>query len=715
MADKEVYEYDAVDSGNSTIPSGDGGFPELMARAAVNNSARKVQAALRRYYNDPEWIVVRIQGPDAGDIGVFSWVSATQFQINLSGVDLRPYFDVGRIIRIVDGGGVGVDLVTQVVSRSYSDPLTTVDITATDSMNVAASDAQVFHSSIIRKLALSDSDAQFFIPATTTAAGINAAIAAADAAGGGTVLLTESLYTLEAQIVFGASVGRVRLFGAGPEVFLRQDVAAGIDPLVDLSATAEPVHLENIQFDMNGNAGTIVEIDGALRPRIENCVFVDGTDHIVFTSVTTSNAIISECLFTEYTGHAIRSTAVSDTHSGIISSCRIQGVSTTDANAAGIKLAGQWTIDGNTITSIGKSSGTPRGIWLWNEQANAGGRRSVVSNNRIDGDGDTNGTMIEIGGDYVACSGNRINGPTAGIGIHINGTAAGQTILDAVVSGNVVVQGTPISINQRVKNAAVTGNTCEPAAGLTAIECDGDQCLIANNICEGGAVGVEVQTNSADCTISGNVIDSPSADGVLLSGICGDPVVMGNRFLGGIVDAVDVAAGVTNAIIKDNDIDSAVTNPITNASTTTRHLRNDEDINVRQRYADSDTDGWGIATPIDVDTITALDLPGNDAIGTYHIWYEHTNGDTGSAGRGGRFRVHVGPTGDLTDPIVHTSSTLTIGGTETEIRDMEEGITFAVTDALDTKFGLSVIEMGGVGGTGIDYSIEHFFIEKITE
>ena len=81
-------------------------------------------------------------------------------------------------------------------------------------------------------------------------------------------------------------------------------------------------------------------------------------------------------------------------------------------------------------------------------------------------------------------------------------------------------------------------------------------------------------------------------------------------------------------------------------------------------------------------------------------------------------RVHVGPTGDSSDPIVHTSNTVTIAVISTpvtETRPLEDNLTFTVTDALDTKFGLSVIEIGGVGGTGSNYIVDHFFIEKISE
>jgi len=719
---REISEYGTTDAFNNPILPADGGMPEGVLRDAVNQGHREMMGAIRRHYNDPQWIQPRLQGPAASQQGVFSRISATQFQINLAGFDLRPWFQDGRIIKIIDGAGAGTDLTTQVEgTATYADPLTTVTLKSTDSMDAASSDAYSFFSEIIRGLALLDSNDAFYIPATDDAAGINAAIVAADAAGGGTVLLTSQIYNLEAAINFTGTLGRVRMLGAGPEVILREDTGAAITPLLNITNANEPVHIENVQFDKqtNSKTGTIIYIDGALRPRIENCVFTGGTDHIVLGSTQTLNVIITDCLLTLFDHHGIRSTAATDTSSGIIANNRIQGSGVTTADPAGIKVAGQWTIEGNVITSMNSASLTVRGIWLWNETANNGGRRSVISGNRVDGDGGTVGHMIEIGGDFVACSGNRINGPTGGTGIYVNGTQAGQTIEHVTISGNTIVRGRPIAMNSRTRHIVVSGNHCEPEnLAQPGIVADGQDILVTGNSVVGATVGLSANNNGSDITISGNnvrdstvgvqvnvapdtvvignTISGSGTTGINLTGAATDPRIKGNVIEATLTTGIIVGASVTGAWIRENDLTGAILTDLSDSGTSTNRWLNSFDKNETHYYDHNDnTANYGSLGVQDFGTL-ACELPCGGNAGRYilHVeWNERTNTPWDNFTMG----FCIGANGNSTDPYTNNGGTYVASNWQVNHYTVE--IEYVASDG-DTHFCGAMEHFAGGLGTG---------------
>ena len=552
MADKELFELETTSAGNITIPQADGGFPELMDRSAVNDSSRKLQAAIRRWYDDPEWLNLTVRGPDPTDVAAFVRASATQFSLNLTGVDFREWFTVGRMLLITDGGGVGVDLLTQVESNGYNgSDTTTINITSTDSMNAAASAARVHHSATVRRAAFEDSASPLFVPATMNSAGINAAIQAADAAGHGIVLLTGSTYSLEAQIDLN-TYGGVRLMGSGPETILRQDAAAGITPLIVLGNSSKGATLENLQVDMNGNAGIAVEIDGHLRPRFESVTVNGGTVSVQMTATQLTNVIFDRCFFTNFTSYAIASTGPSNIHEGQIQSCRFTPTASPGiADPACVKVAGSWLIDGNIFTGVGDATSNYRGIWIWNEVTQDGGRQSVVSNNGLSATS-TSGTMIEIGADEVICNGNRmeLNGANQK-GIWVNGPTVGQTITYVNVTGNICTGGNPITISERTLGCVIEANNCVPAAGETGIEVAGDSCVISGNFIQSGAIGIDITSTASQVAVEGNSCHGQSTAGIRSTGAVSGSISR-NKVHGAPNHAIDIAGAPTNQSVIGN-------------------------------------------------------------------------------------------------------------------------------------------------------------------
>lgn len=724
---RDVWEFDPTEAGNNVILPADGGMPEGVLRDDVNLGHRELMGSFRRYAHAPEWIRPRLQGPTASEQGVFSWVNATTFQINLAGVDLTPYFNEGRILKIVDGVSAGVDLTTQVEgTATYSNPLTTVTIKSTDSMASGASDVYSFFSEIVRALALQDSDAQFYIPATADSAGINAAIVAADAAGGGTVLLTEAVYTADAQISFSGTIGRVRLFGAGPEVILREPSGTPIDPLVVISGATEAVHIENVQFDKqtNGQTGTILRIDSGLRPRVKNCIFTGGTDSIEIAPANTLNVVLTDNLITLFDHHGIVTNSASGTSSGIIANNRIQGSGIVTADPAGIKVSGQWTIEGNVVTSMNSASLNVRGIWLWNEAANNGGRRSVISGNRVDGDGGTQGSMIEIGGDFVTCIGNRINGPTAGRGIYVNGTQAGQTIEHVSITGNTVVRGTPIETNLRTAHVVISGNHCEPeGSALPGMIIDSADSLVSGNSVSGGSIGISVASNAtetsvmsnhvggaligiqadgaADVKILQNTISGTANTGISLTGALSDARVNDNVVDAASTTGISVGASVTNAWLQRNDTTGATGSDISDSGTSTNRWHNSFDVNEVSGFVELDNTSinYNTITPQDFGP-TAISLPCGGKAGRYAFTISFRE-DLTSTTAPGVFDVGImaGPNGTDTDPFLVSKNISRLNWPIAEKGSV--WLQFeAVVDSDDTLFCAGHDYTDGSGGSG---------------
>ena len=124
-----ISEWNSTAASNNTAAPD--GFPEDMAPSGVNNAAREVMAAIRRWYEDAQWI-------DRGDTPTF----ATASTFTLSG-DLTATYDVGRRIRCTDSS----TLYGEITASSYSAPDTTVTVSL-DSGSLSASLSAVSISAI---------------------------------------------------------------------------------------------------------------------------------------------------------------------------------------------------------------------------------------------------------------------------------------------------------------------------------------------------------------------------------------------------------------------------------------------------------------------------------------------------------------------------------------------------------------------------------------
>lgn len=137
MANIETWSTTAA-LNNSAAPNG---WPENMSSAGLNDSARELMAAAKRWYDDPEWLNRNYGATVTRD-------SATQFTVG--GVDATGWFTAGRRVKVV-GATTGYGFV---VSASYSSPNTAVTVTM-DAADVPTSPtlALVHHSATLSQSA----------------------------------------------------------------------------------------------------------------------------------------------------------------------------------------------------------------------------------------------------------------------------------------------------------------------------------------------------------------------------------------------------------------------------------------------------------------------------------------------------------------------------------------------------------------------------------
>jgi hypothetical protein len=109
----EIETWDPVAGGNTQAP--DDGWPEGMDRTKVNDCAREMMAAIRRWYQDTEWLQL------------YSGYTVTKDDyhvLRIAAVDATAEATAGRRVKLSGGGTV----YGTIVSSTFSSPNTTVEI-----------------------------------------------------------------------------------------------------------------------------------------------------------------------------------------------------------------------------------------------------------------------------------------------------------------------------------------------------------------------------------------------------------------------------------------------------------------------------------------------------------------------------------------------------------------------------------------------------------
>lgn len=568
---KQIHEWSLTEVDNGFSPA-DGGMPELMARSDVNNSARARMAALRSYYDDPEWVLPQIRGPLASDVATFARTSSTQFTLTfpsapVSGADLTPYFPPGRILKVVDGDGAGTDAIVKVGTSSFDGSTrTTVNVAAPASIDAASSGVFAYFSKSARLLIFEDAAEQFYVPATNDAAGIQAAINQALADGGGTVFLKAPLYIIGTTITIPISSGSisVRLWGGSTGAELRRQTSTALDEMLvsQLGTFGEGnLSIEGVTFNpqvagAGGGDKDSLSITGTGRVLLRDCFFLNARRSVSFTANVLNRGIsVQGCVFSGHTEAAVWARSGTGTPDGKINGCNFSKSSNPSANGADIDVSGFWTIVGNRFENVGSTSTTTRGIRLEPKvTASTGGRRSTITGNVLAGGSGALGTMIEVGGSHVVVSGNQITNSPSGTGILVFGSSGGNPINSVSVVGNLIEGGAVgISCNELVERAIVSGNQVLNVSG-NGVSVRSTGAKVSGNLIRSALNGVVAGINGNGISISDNRIDSASARGVFVSGSTQDIRVSRNDIVGtGYSVAMVVAdAGAGLDAVTDN-------------------------------------------------------------------------------------------------------------------------------------------------------------------
>lgn len=580
---KDLPAWALTAPGNGLGITDDGYMPEFQTRSSVNNAARERMRALRQFYDDGiEWLDLMRNRTFPFDPLPVSRISADTIRIVSGAVDMSGYFTAGRRIRTTTAGAPTDDVF--VASAVHAAPNTDVTINTSTGASVTAGIDGVLLLSIssLGRLAFDDSvSSDFIVPAGFTDANFADALAAADAAGGKTILLEAGVYALTQKHDIDFPV---KIIGRGCGVTsLSMAAGANVDAVLDLfNPFGGFVVLED--FDINGQRpsqtgglgyGIRVQ-NGADRIRMNRIeVFNTYTDGIRIDNanpIASTSEIWMNSVHVRSPGrHGI---AMSDAEStlenvvvsgAVISNPGASGV----ADSAGIYAVGRCLLE--NVSVVGLDAGgtqTQRGIWFGETLAASPNEQDAVdcslTSFRVSGTGqnargiEVDGRRIAVGNGVIACT-----GPVSR-GIVIGGSG-GLQAPNANVVANVVVHGAnvgallePTALRNRLRGVGFKGCNSDVIIQGDANRIDG--CFSEDTVTDvlrvqNGAIGNVVHGHQLYNVNDGFTLESGS-DQTLLAEIRAH-IVNGDLFTvdAGALDAYirDVSqSGVAGSLIVEN-------------------------------------------------------------------------------------------------------------------------------------------------------------------
>lgn len=452
---------------------------------------------------------------------------------------------------------------------------------------------------------------------TNDGTAIGSAVAAAKAAGGGVVFFPQGTYLVSAAIVVDGA--NITLQGAGRSATIIKTVG---NHQIIRGVSVAGLQVRDLQVLGDADSGKTsqrgIEWTGVSDGLIHNVWAKNlGYDGILLLSgcvnCTVSNCRVTGCKddginiggdpVAESSGNNVVGNVVSDCAStGIhisdrsryssvvgntISGCN-NGIDTYNAGAYG--GYGNNSIVGNTIRNS-----TTIGIYIFNSS------RNTVSGNNIDGA--TNGIYLvtashcSVTGNVVTnCSnvgirpnsistdivvtGNKLDGATTGIIMEsarsvcsensirgvVDSLKLTATATQGIIANNLITNGTGNDIEIQAANCSVTGNRIE-SVGTRGIKVSGGatKCSVTSNFVVGAQAGIEV--SPADCLVAGNYLTGQTSSGIYCPASTATHIV-GNRFTATQV-AVNLFA-TTNVYLADNYSTATIgTNSVTENNTST--------------------------------------------------------------------------------------------------------------------------------------------------
>lgn len=256
--------------------------------------------------------------------------------------------------------------------------------------------------------------------------GINSAMTAVNAVGGGVVTLGAGVFLVGGQMTARSNV---TLRGQGRELTTLQLVNATNQNMIFAGSATTGFTVEDITFDgnkTNNTAGAALDLSTATRPTVRRCRFTN----------TAGNGIVFQvnCVDGQITDNQFNGCGLTSGHSISLSACNrfvVKGNVIRNCADAGVNLGAcsDCVVDGNFV---GNDTRTTNGFGGIRMSGNANG--NVIANNRISGF--TRGVM-NLDNNRVTITGNNIDNTDAE-GILCQRTGAGSFCWYNHIASNIV-------------------------------------------------------------------------------------------------------------------------------------------------------------------------------------------------------------------------------------------------------------------------------------
>jgi len=524
MAVKEVAEWSTTDASNN-FATADGGWPELMSRSDVNDVARRNMGAIRRWYDDPEWL----------DLTVGASLSKTSATVlSVLGADYRAYFTDGRRVKITESSG-GPTYATVSGTSTFGGGNTAVtlkEFTSPESATEIPADLVAVFLHITSDLDSSAFMEEIFVRVPVlTDVGLQAAVDALEGAsgdGGIIVLEPDATYVIASTVLIGdgADPGNIRIMGRGATLQAGSNLD---DEIMDVrddtpAAVVAKVVLEDIIFDGNSSAQTGTAGVGMLNigedtsfVTVRNCSFEDSYGHGITIKTSSSNIWVEGCRFlnTGEDGISIEDSD-NDLDQVYVSRCSFENPAVKVSGSAGLTIAGKVQVSDCQFVELDHASDNQIGITFTEKLAaspsDQAGKQSTVTGCSFEGTG-ANAIGIKLQGreNVVSACSFRLTGAAA-VGISVIDDGSEETNFHVISACNFLEPLNAIRMSADSEDCIITG--CHISGCPTAYRDGGTRNKFSSNVIDTCTDGVTIDTGTTDAVISDNTIETASDNGI---------------------------------------------------------------------------------------------------------------------------------------------------------------------------------------------------------